>query len=346
MLGEIIGAVGSILGGAMGGDSSTKSKEHTRSKTTSSSVNKSNLSQLVAQAEKNGFNPLTVLRAGGLSTFSRSSGISRTNSKSKGSSSSSSSAPLGAAIAGAAQSIGGAISAGGSPESGPGVNYRDAWAGNLDPVAAAQSARDQETDLVAQQLRSTNDPGAYGVDNRLPARQSTYNPKPALGVGPEGLDEYIKPSQLKSGDREQTDFTPTRWGIELPPGQVNASAAEDFAGELGEFIMGGVNIGQTIGYNARRLYDYNIENNMMGRTNVKTRPDPFDPTLGMSKTYGSRSKAAWDIIPAAIDSVIADQVKRVETPALKFVPQGEGFHDGYIQGGGDPSQFRPQFQPW
>lgn len=167
-IGPIITGVGSIIGGLMGGEEKTNTRSKQRTKSHSSSTSNSrttgHLGQMVRAAERNGFNPLTLLRAGGLASYSSTStssfGKSLTNSKGKNSGSSSSTAPLAAGIAGAAAAIGGAVSEGSQQAAGA----ANAWQAGQ-PVGAQS-----EYDMLQGALNNVQ-PGAVGTQPRVPVSQ-------------------------------------------------------------------------------------------------------------------------------------------------------------------------------
>lgn len=283
MLGALIGAAGSVLGGLLGGDSSTKSKEKTKSKTASVSTTKAKLGQLVKQSEKYGFNPLTVLNAGGLGAFSTTTALSKTSSKSKGKNASSSSAPLGAAIAGAAQSIGGAMQQ--AADQGQ-QNLSSAF--NAVPTATADS-KAAEYNLVQAQLPQYRTAGEVPT---FPA-SSTYEAKtPALGNagGNDGgslVPTYEKPTV--------TNPYPASWGIKVAP---NSPDGEMYETRYGDFIGGALGLipfAQDSGYIARQKWDQYAQ------------PVADKMLKGVDDEIKS-----WDVLPNVLESVTMDDVRRVQ----------------------------------
>lgn len=185
MLGEIIGAVGSIVGGLAGGDTSTNSREKSKTRSKSSTTTRSHLGQMVRQAEKHGFNPLTVLQSGGLSAYatSQNKGFSNTRSRSHGSSSSS--APFGQAIAGAAQAIGGAVAQ--SEGTQAASTARDAWLGMRSPTPYGDPIINRQNDmsLVMQQLGGNSGANAVtpsGGNPQIPTSSVQYQGVPSLSL--------------------------------------------------------------------------------------------------------------------------------------------------------------------
>lgn len=167
MLGSLLGGIGSIVGGLLGGSSSsnTKVREKTRSRThnISATRTRSNLGQMVRQAEKYGFNPLTVLRAGGLGAYASSAtegkAWTKSSTRGKNATSSSSSAPLAAGVAGAINSVGNALN---QSATDPAMTAAEAF--NATPTGAAAPSNDFA--LVMGQLAGSN----------WNQGQSTFNP--------------------------------------------------------------------------------------------------------------------------------------------------------------------------
>lgn len=322
MLGALIGAAGSLLGGLLGGNTSQRTREKSKSKTRSASVstNRAHLGQLVRAAERNGFNPLTVLRSGGLSAYSttQNSGYSISKGTSRGRNNTSSSAPLGAAIAGAAQSIGGAMGdIGPSRES---ASAADAWAGLRypnDPV----TAKSQEYDLVQAQLRDAS-PGAVtaeGGNIRLPA-SSTYKSTPALKLSGGNDGGSLQPTF------EQPTVTnpwPLDAGMKVNPRVPDVSAWEERYGEseIMSTIAGAGTLASDI-YNSLPSWDKSVADLQKDIDTVIVSP---------YKNLIERGNQ-WDVIPNVLESVTQEDVKRLQaTPPLKYVsPTG-----AYTGGGGD-----------
>lgn len=288
MLGALIGAAGSVLGGLLGGDSSTRTKEKTRAKSQSASVTttRARLGQLVKEAEKHGFNPLTVLNAGGLGAFSQSGTVSesKTQSKSKGRNASSSSAPLGAAIAGAAQSIGGAVQQSAQADQSA-QNQYDAWNGLRTP----SDSKAAEYDLINAQL-----PGyaATGEVPRYPA-STTYEAKtPALSSAGGADGGSMKPTYEKP---TVTNPYPASWGIKVAP---NSPDGEMYETRYGDFIGGALGLipfAQDSGYIARQKWDQYAQ-----------------PVADKMIKGVNDEVASWDVLPNVLESVTMDDVRRVQ----------------------------------
>lgn len=234
MLGSLIGGVGSVIGGLLGGDSKEKgkSKSKTKTRSTSTTENKLRLGALVRTAEKNGFNPLTLLRAGGLAAFTNSttSGTSYSRSKTKSKGSSSSSSPLGAGIAGAATIIGGAIDSGPSQES---ASARDAWAGLRTPDAASSPVA--EMNLINAQLRGV-DYGTLGTQPQHSA-QRTVSKEPELA-----FENYTGLSLTPDVEKGTvTNPYPTHSNASIDKRFLDADAWEKRYSDPGGWAAGGIN---------------------------------------------------------------------------------------------------------
>lgn len=223
MLGSLIGAAGSVLGGLLGGEEKTKGKNKTW--TNASTRSKVHLTRLVNEAERAGFNPLTILRAGGLSAYTDT--FSRSFSKSKTKGSSSSSSPLGAGIAAAANTLGGAI----TNANDPAATAQAAW------QAPSIGAKAAEFDVVQQQLKGVN-PGELATQPRVPASTTYEAKKPALGGYSSGQDGGAMQPTFEAPT--VTNPFPKSWGVKVDPSVPDAQAFEDRYGgsEIAEMIGG------------------------------------------------------------------------------------------------------------
>lgn len=302
MLGALISAGGSILGGLLGGEERQNSRGRSKSKTRSTTTNDVHLRRMVKTAERNGFNPLTLLRAGGLAAFTdtTTSGVSKTRSRSRGSSSSSS--PLGAGIAGAASDIGGAIDSGPSAESQSAAN---AWAMPANAPVPAANPR-AEFNLLQAQLGGVKY-GTLGTQPSVPV-SSTYAAKPALSaVAAAGSDGSAMQPTYEAP--EIMNPFPKDTGLKVDPGAPNASAFAERYGEPGDWL-GGVYLGW-------RDLKYNF---------LEANKDP----LGDAQRYGQQMKAiqdkaistnVWD--PPAISSFVRPVTTNSYVPPLRYRPGEE-----------------------
>lgn len=311
MLGALIGATGSILGGLLGGETSQRTREKTKSKsrTRSTSTSDANLGRLVRDAERNGFNPLTVLRSGGLSAYStvNNSGYSVTKSNSRGKNNSSSSAPLGAGIAGAFQTIGGAMAdSGPSPESGAAA---DAWQGLRyanDPVAA----KSQEFDLVQAQLRDAR-VGAVSEDGgnpTVPASSTYYTRTPALKMSGGSDGGSMQPTFEAP---TVTNPWPTRSGIKVNPNVPDVSAFEERYGEseIMSTIAGAGTLAGDI-YNSLPTWKQSVADLQKDIDTVVV--SPYRDLIARGNQ--------WDVLPNVLESVTQDDVKKLQLrPSLQYV---------------------------
>lgn len=171
MLGAVIGAVGSIAGGLLG-SKPTRQKNRSKSTTSGTTVSKTktraHLGQMVAAAERHGFNPLTVLRAGGLAAYSATKGTTTASSQSftKGKGTATNPAPLGAGIAAAANSIGGAMDQGPSQAS---QAASDAWKGLREPSLVDQQLAHASSPVPVSRTFTQKTPqltGTAGADGK------------------------------------------------------------------------------------------------------------------------------------------------------------------------------------
>lgn len=218
MLGALISGAASIIGGALG---SRPARQKGRSKSTTSGVTKSktktrsNLQMMVEAAERQGFNPLTVLRAGGLAAYSTSTGTTAatSNSFTKSRGSSSSPAPLGAGIAAAGAAIGGAVDSGPSQQS---QTASDAWKGMREPSS-----------LYDQQMQHTS--------TAVPASKTYVQKTPQLAATPGAMGESLEPT-YEGGT--VTNPYPAGAGIKVHPKVKDAAAAEERYGDILSNVFG------------------------------------------------------------------------------------------------------------
>lgn len=267
MLGALIGAVGSVVGGALGSrpqKSKGKSKSTTTGTTTGWTRNRARLGDMVKAAEANGFNPLTILRAGGLAAFSstrsKTDQVSNSLTKSKGSASNP--APLGAGIANAAMSIGGAIDSGPSQQA---QGSADAWQGLRDP---------QNEELIGQQL---------GTQPRLPVSTTYVAKKPALAAAAGSDGTSMTPTYEQP---TVTNPMPKGWDAKVNPEYPDAEAWETRYSDPGGWVGAAVNAWEDGKMNSSRIRA--IDNFVRGaydateqfREQTNDKNQPFFNTLG------------------------------------------------------------------
>ena len=222
MLGSLLTGIGSIVGGLLGGEESSKGKKKSLTRSRSTTKHTVRLGQLVKQAERAGFKPLPVLNAGGLAAYTKpqTSGFSKTKEKFSGSSQSSS---PGAAVAGALNAVGGMMQTDGNALS---ENAAGAW-----QAPTGQPAGADELALVNAQLSSAE-------PVLRPPVSATYSATPVLSkddkaAGPQS--DWIKPT---FNQPEVTNPFPESSGIKVDKTIPDASAWSDRYGEGGEFIGG------------------------------------------------------------------------------------------------------------
>lgn len=302
MLGALISAGGSILGGLLGGEERQNSRGRSKSKTRSTTTNDVHLRRMVRTAERNGFNPLTLLRAGGLAAFTdtTTTGTSKTRSRSRGSSSSST--PLGAGIAGAASAIGGALDSGPSMESQSAAN---AWATPANAPIPATNPR-AEMNLLQAQLGGVQH-GTLGTQPSVPV-SSTFTANPVLSSNPAVGSDGTAMQPTYEAPEIMNPF-PKDTGLKVDPGAPNASAFAERYGEPGDWL-GGVYLGW-------RDLKYNV---------LEANKDP----LGDAQRYGAYQKSltdkaistnVWD--PPAISSFVRPVTKDSYVPPLRYRPGEE-----------------------
>lgn len=356
MLSALLQAGAGLASALFGSDSSSKTKEHTKSKTVSRSRTQGNLSRLVRDATKNGFNPLTVLRSGGLSAYSTTNNRSFTNTKSKGKGSSSSSAPVGAAIAQAGNLAAGVASD--YEASQAQLTARDAWQGLRTVSDPISIARQREYDMVQAQLGGNNQPGAVTVDGgnpRIPQSNNykanpalanpggswfadttqTYGGKPGTWDGKTGTPNYGEP---EFENYKVTNFYPKWTGLSpnpyFPDGETIETAGGD--NEILSMLYGfGVKIPAEVYWQTYGAPN-SAYNTMYGKPSARAILD--QQKSGLSTENYIRSKVtplekpqpiaipnlalpeSWDIMPSAdelLGSVVKDSTVVISpVPAL------------------------------
>lgn len=291
MFGSILGGIASVLGGLVGGEESSNSKSKTKTK--SVTKNSVHLAQMVRQAERAGFNPLTILRAGGLSAFTNTTSI--TNSKSKSSGSSSSSSPLGQGIANLGGAIGGAIDSGPSAVA---LNAASAWQG---APAAANNANQAEYDALQAQLQKVQ-PGALGTQPRVPVSNVVKVSDPALAVqNVEKLPTVVKNPEM---------VNPLPNGIVMPNNLASADDWETMFGEPGGYVGGVYNAAKTIEAN-----NYGIDGFIKGWTDgAPIRAKVWDAITNRKVGIEMLPANLWD--PPAIKAYTAPVVETKPVPDL------------------------------
>lgn len=210
-----------------GGETKGRTKEKTKTKTRqqASTNTRSHLGVMVKQAEKYGFNPLTVLSAGGLGAFSESTteGKTKTKSKMKGKNVQSSNAGIGPAIAAAVPAIGNALSLGSDAPSPSGMSpWYDYGASGSSPIDTKLA----EYDLINAQLRSNPGYNATGADG-----DAVYTPGSALWWKSVPWDG-MKP------EYDNAKITNPHYGRPIDASRADASASSDRYDEIGGAVHG------------------------------------------------------------------------------------------------------------
>lgn len=318
LLGSLVGAVGSLIGGAMGGDTSTKTKERTKSRTKSVTRSRSNLGMMVRDAKRYGFNPLTILRAGGLGAYSQTASRGVTTSKSKGKNVQQSSGPMGAAIAGAAQSVGNALTDTFTPQA---ATAADAWAGQ--PPEYSPTPQDDFNNVMSQ-LAGSNWAGggtpSVGGLPMLPASSETTVRVPALTNNKavkDALENSYPPDEIEAAKIQRT--LPKSWsdaGVEVPrENMFNIEGAEGWAGDdVGTLPMVVYNWGKLAAHNADKF---------LSKPRSYTTDTKF---LGSPITFG------WDPAPRqepVVESEVTPSGVYVPQPALTDPMYGRRIQSGY-----------------
>lgn len=251
MLGELLTAGAGIANALFGGDSSSRQKGKAKTKSQSVTRTKSHLGQMVKQAEKYGFNPLTVLQAGGLSAYATTANVGKSNTKSSSHGSASSGSPFGQALSAVAP-LAAMVSSGGTNPSGAGAAGQqaqaDAWknAPAATPYGDPATQKANEYKLVMQQLGDNNKPNAQTYDGKTPEvpSSSMYRALPMLSYTSNDPSTYFpdlgmttkgygwKEPEFKGADvvSPLPKFLTDR-GYTLPKGIQPASAVEEYFGE-------------------------------------------------------------------------------------------------------------------
>ncbi len=199
------------------------------------------LSQLVEDSENAGFNPLTVLRGGGGSSYNAGAGFAPLSaSPVTASSTPMFTPPVKRAVAGGS-GIGDAVSSVGD------------FLQTFDPFA--DDKREQEYRLVESQIASLNAGALSGIARGAGSYASgDTDPRPsAVGasLGKPFADSALgKPSKWEVGDVKVTN--PLPFGLEVNPGAADGSSFEDRWGELGGSIAGLGVFGADVYHNAKK----------------------------------------------------------------------------------------------
>lgn len=227
IIGSLIGAGASLLGGVLSSSSKKKQAQQQyendiRARNEQREYDRGTYDRLVVDAERAGFNPLTALRNGGGAYYNASSAA----------------APLSRqATAGVGSEIGNSLQT-------IGAN----WLVNFDPHADA--VREQGARLIDAQIANLNASTA-----ELTQRHAvTARGNGALSNGRQSdVDQMLKeppnPARFggvltpEIGTPEATNPWPRDWGLIIDPNQGNAEQFEDRYGEfLGSIIGSGVTI--------------------------------------------------------------------------------------------------------
>lgn len=339
MLGAIIGGLASIVGGAMGGDTTTSTREKTRSRTRqqAQTVTKANLGQLVRQAEKHGFNPATILSAGGLGAFSKSStsGNTWSNSMTRGKNVSSSGGPLGAGIAAAGQSIGNAFSLGSAntPDGvgAAGTAWQDYGVAGTDPIAA----KSVETDLINAQLNSNpgvNATSADGGNPMLPGSSTWWQATPWGGKTPKFEEGSI------------THPWPKGSGMTIDAGRQDADVASKRYDEAGG-VMAGISNYAADYRTAPQAYDrseqqffkdaYQVFDNSTRNFDRVTDKAISDAVTPIYNNVKARAQSYWDAFEEGHDQTVS-QVRSVIDPYIQYQFQPPMEYIGAVDNRGYP----------
>lgn len=217
MLGALIGAGTSLLGGLFGKKKQTQ--------TTESVVD---YEAMVRRATKAGFNPLTALRNGGAAGFSSSTTTTHPGLSS-----------IGQGIANAGSIIGGALEQ------------------RFDPIQQKRDEVENKLlDYQLASIQGgANAPGFGSVPMRSTQRQVMQQTVPPMATA-KGLKNgsAIPPMQLQPGDNPtvSTVGLEDRFGITSDPRTADAAAWEQRYAEPGEWVGGIYTMGADVIYNAKQ----------------------------------------------------------------------------------------------
>ena len=290
MLGSLLGGVGSILGGLLGGSESSSGKKKSVTRSRSTTKHTVRLGQLVKQAERAGFNPLTVLNAGGLAAFTKTHTVGLSKTKEKFSGTSQSSSP-GAAVAGALNAVGGMMQPEGNALS---ENAAGAW-----QAPTGQPAGADELALVNAQLSSAE-------PILRPPVSSTFKAQPQLGGGSDGT-----PMQPTFEAPTVTNPFPKDSGIKVDPTVPDAEMWQTRYGELGEYL-GGVYVGANdIQKNLGASWEHFIKNDIPA---VRNKASSYADKA--ANAYATNASNLWD--PPSISMFLPPVVENKPVPALKY----------------------------
>ncbi len=198
------------------------------------------LGHLVEDSEAAGFNPLTVLRGGGASSYNAGAGFAPLSSPSISASPTPMfSPPVKRAVGGSA--VGDAAGVIGD------------FLQSFDPFA--DQKKEQEYRLVESQIAALNASALSGASSGSASYASGDTERRLSGVGaslsrPFKDSALGKPSKWEVGDVKVTN--PLPWGLEVNGGAADGAAFEDRWGEVGGSIAGLGVLGADVWHNGKK----------------------------------------------------------------------------------------------
>ncbi len=227
------------------------------------------LSHLSEDATAAGFNPLTVLRGGGASSYNAAAGLAPLSATRSFSS------PPQLMNVPSKQAVGGSSTATAMQAVGDFLE-------NFDPFA--DQKKEQEYQLVASQIAALNSGALSGVPRGAGSFASGTTERRPSGVG----GALGKPAKWQPGD---VSVTNPFQSLEVNPNASDASVWEERYGEPGSWVGGVVVGGRDVWHNGKKLFNSYWDNPKPNET-LKSAARWVDKTFGLkpSKKSGRLSK--------------------------------------------------------
>lgn len=229
------------------------------------------LGNLVEDAEKAGFNPLTVMRSGGASSYNSAAGLAPLSaSRLTSSPAQMMQAPVRQAVGGSA--VGSAAGAVGD------------FLSNFDPFA--DQKKEQEYRLVESQIAALNASALSGVSRGAGSYATGAVERRLSGKGG-ALSALGKPSPWTAGDVKVTNPFQK---LEVNPNASDAAVWEERYGEPGSWVGGVVVGGRDVWHNVNRWADGAVKSGGAVRNAARW----VDKTFGLksNKKTGRLSRAS------------------------------------------------------
>jgi len=216
------------------------------------------LQHLTEDATAAGFNPLTVLRGGGASSYNSAAGLAPLSATRSFSS------PAQAMTVPSRQAVGGS-------SMGTAMQAVGDFLENFDPFA--DQKKEQEYQLVASQIAALNASALSGVARGAGSYASGTTERRPSGVG----GALGKPAKWEAGD---VSVTNPFQSLEVNPNASDAAVWEQRYGEPGSWVGGVVVGGRDVWHNGKKLVS-SYWNNPKPNETLKTAARWVDKTFGL-----------------------------------------------------------------